>query len=117
VPPTARVVDASPCENGWKRRGSSAASTPLPVSATASRTRPRAGAGDDADAALDGELDRVGDEVAEDLADPHRVAGDDGGEAGRDLELERQPLASVIGRYDACTAASSSRRSNALDSR
>ena len=37
-------------------------------------------------------LTRVGDEVAEDLADPHRVAVDDRGEAGLDLELQRQAL-------------------------
>ena len=81
VPPYLRVVLESACENDWNRRPMPSALRPMPVSRTRKRqhralARERLAAHRDDDLAALGELDRVGEQVEQDLAQPGHVAAD-----------------------------------------
>ena len=96
VPPKRRVVDASAWANASKMSRLLSAAMPMPVSWTATRNVTRVGGhrlGVDAhrDFAALGELDRVADQVDEDLAEPAGVADEIVGNARTDLvrQLER----------------------------
>ncbi len=97
VPPNRRVVEPSACSNGWKIVSSFSAGMPIPVSATAKwRTTPSTAGvlernGDDDFAPL-GELDRVADQVDQDLAQPAGVADQGVGHVGGDPAGQLQAL-------------------------
>ena len=72
VPPKRRVVDGSACTNGWKMRRCWSGSMPIPVSRTEKRSSTipvqlLLDAHRQLDLALRGELDRVADQVEQDL--------------------------------------------------
>ena len=76
VPPKRRVVESSACVNGVNRRACIAGSMPGPLSLTSKRSRVAAQrlARSMRTRALLGELERVAEEVGQDLAQPRRVA-------------------------------------------
>ena len=92
VPPNRCAVDACACENSSNRRCCCSAGTPTPVSVTESSTRLLlAGLIQHAHRHLDpadlGELDRVREEVAQDLPQSQRVADVRRGEALVDARM------------------------------
>ena len=98
VPPWVRVVEASAWRNGSKRCSAFSGSMPIPVSATSKRTRRPVSvslARGDAhgDLAERGELDRVGDQVGEDLPEAEAVAVD----AQRRAALDERAQVEVLG--------------------
>ena len=96
TPSWRRVVEPSAFSKGTKTLSSLFSGMPTPVSRTSKRTtgrRPSAGLVQaDLDLALGGELDRVADDVAEELAEAGGVADVAVGELGVDPHGERQPL-------------------------
>ena len=98
VPPKRRVVELSAWEKGWNSRACCASFMPMPVSLTDSTTRVRAvaqrlGAGADHGAAALGELERVAEQVEQDLAHARGIADQRVGRARRDGGDQRQALA------------------------
>ena len=79
MPPYVRVVEESAWLKGSNRRSAAPGSIPMPVSATSKRTRWPVAVGSPSVtrtviSPFGGELDRVGDEVGEDLLEAEAVA-------------------------------------------
>ena len=66
----------------WKSRSRSSSGMPMPVSDTSDRRRRRAARGGRRAAASRRELDRIRDEVVEELSEPHRLPVDRGNRVG-----------------------------------
>ena len=111
VPPYCRVVEPSACSNGSKIGPLLLGGMPMPVSRDGEvqadlvrRSRPFT-LDVDHDLAALGELDRVADQVDEDLPQPARVADEGVGHVGGDLAGQLQPLRVRRGR-PACSSSS-----------
>ena len=95
VPPKRRVVDWSACEKAVKIAPTLSAGMPMPVSRTrTARRRGSPGASSDLqqDMPALGELERVVDEIAQDLRQAHGIAGDLVRHLGRDRGRKIEPL-------------------------
>ena len=97
VPPKRRVVDPSAWLNASKIIERFSSGMPMPVSLTrkcssADPSSPASFANLEKHVAALGELERVADQVGQDLLQPRRIAQDFGRDAGIDVVEELQPL-------------------------
>ena len=121
VPPNLRVVELSAWVKGSNRRPRMSAGMPMPVSATSKRdaarrrSPARAASTRDRDVAALGELDRVADEVDQDLAEARRVAAQPRGRARSTRHGERRaPSGARCGASSATASRPASRRSKSI---
>ena len=99
VPPKRRLVETSAWLNDWNRRPTRSGGMPRPVSLTAaeiaigpSRVADRVGLDGQRDLPRVGELDRVAQQVQQDLAEPRDVADDDARRARPDVADQLEAL-------------------------
>ena len=101
MPPKRRVVELSACMNGSNSRARVASLIPMPLSVTVIFTERLPSASNrlssaDADEAAVGELDGVADQIEQDLAHPHRIAGDPVGAVCRGIGEQRQTVSAGL---------------------
>ena len=93
MPPKRRVVVLSACTNGWNSRSRCSSVRPMPVSATLMQSVLAAGALErQAHRALLGELERIAQQVEQDLLQAQRIADHALRHVGRDIGGELQAL-------------------------